>query len=37
VRIVIVALLALLPASAMAEGSNAGFGIGGNNLLRLQI
>jgi hypothetical protein len=30
VRIVIVALLALLPASAMAEGSNAGFGMGGN-------
>ena len=29
-RIVIVALLALLPASAMAEGSNAGFGYGGN-------
>jgi hypothetical protein len=37
VRIVILALLALLPASAMAEGFNAGFGIGGNNLLRLQI
>jgi hypothetical protein len=30
VRTVIVALLALLPASAMAEGSNAGFGMGGN-------
>ena len=29
-RTVIVALLALLPACAMAEGSNAGFGMGGN-------
>ena len=29
-RIVISALLALLPACAMAEGSNAGFGMGGN-------
>jgi hypothetical protein len=30
VRIVIAALLALMPACAMAEGSNAGFGMGGN-------
>jgi len=30
VRIVIAAALALLPAGAMAEGSNAGFGMGGN-------
>ena len=30
VRIVIAALLALLPAAAMAAGSNAGFGMGGN-------
>ena len=29
-RIVIAAVLALLPACAMAEGSNAGFGMGGN-------
>ena len=29
-RIVIAALLALMPACAMAEGSNAGFGMGGN-------
>ena len=30
VRIVTAALLTLLPACAMAEGSNAGFGMGGN-------